>query len=101
MLIVTEEHWLRGIDYRVPFVGITLIIAHEFQTQRSYMQALGRVGRFNEPCKRMQVQGLVPVNEESDLVAFNALMTHWREIEAAKAERANSKKAARQAARRD
>ena len=80
MIIVIAEHWLRGIDYRAPYVGITLIIAQEFSMAHAYMQALGRVGRFNEPCKRVQIEDLVPVNAQSDLAAFNALMNHWKEI---------------------
>ena len=36
VIVECAEHWLRGIDYRAPFVGITLIIAQEFSTARAY-----------------------------------------------------------------
>ena len=45
---------MRGVDYRaaVGTEGISLLIMSSFDTTRAYVQALGRVGRFNEPSKR-------------------------------------------------
>lgn len=63
------------------------------------MQVMDRACRFNDFCKRLQVQGLIPVNATTNLADFNTLMTYWREIEYANVEQANSKIAAKQAAR--
>jgi hypothetical protein len=52
VLIVTSDVALmRGFDYRSS-TGIALFIAAKLPNKRSYMQALGRVGRYNEECTR-------------------------------------------------
>ena len=51
-----ENFGPRGVDFRAPkpSLGITLIIGGSFPDQRSYVQALMRVGRFNDECLRIQ-----------------------------------------------
>ena len=54
MLLVTDLVLMRGIDYRVKSgtMGISLLVMSGFCNKRSYVQALGRVGRFHEKAKR-------------------------------------------------
>ena len=53
VIVVTEPRLMRGFDYRsADKKGIALILCLGFGTQRGYRQALGRVGRFGDPCKR-------------------------------------------------
>ena len=73
-LIVTEEKLMRGIDYRVRKLlasaekedGIDLLICAPFNNKRARKQGLGRVGRGQEPCTRVQLEGIEDVNMESE-----------------------------------
>ena len=56
-LIVSKEKYMRGVDYRSIY-GIDLMIAKQLSNKRAYEQALGRVGRYGEPCSRYMVEGL-------------------------------------------
>jgi hypothetical protein len=59
VLIVTKPHLMRGLDYRsTEDGGIALFITKKFPSKRTFKQALGRVGRFDEPCKRYMVKSL-------------------------------------------
>ena len=63
---VTEQRLMRAFDYRgkplnpeesttaadVKRVPCSLLIAKSSPTMRDYVQALGRVGRYNDQCKR-------------------------------------------------
>ena len=67
LVIVIDEKDLRGIDIRAPRNGITFISTRCFSNQRAMQQALGRVGRFNDRCKRISVKGVPdfdPVGEQ-------------------------------------
>ena len=56
---------MRGVDYRSDPHGIDELIANQFPNQRAYLQGLGRVGRYNEPCERFILSGLnETVNKE-------------------------------------
>ena len=56
-LIVSEVDYMRGVDYRSNN-GIDLMIAKQLPNKRAYEQALGRVGRYGEPCSRHILEGL-------------------------------------------
>lgn len=65
VLLITENELTRGVDYRAAkdVKGISLLVMSESCNMRAYIQLLGRVGRFNEPCKRFLWFGLEePVN---------------------------------------
>ena len=53
IVVVTDPTLMRGVDYRVckdatDTIGISLLVMARFDTQRSYVQGLGRVGRYDE-----------------------------------------------------
>ena len=49
---------MRGIDYASSERnGIELLVASPFPTTRDYVQGLGRVGRYSEPCARYKWVG--------------------------------------------
>ena len=58
VVIVTKQELMRGVDYRIAEEarkdtdGISLLIHNTFDSRRSYIQGLGRVGRYNEKCQR-------------------------------------------------
>ena len=54
--LVSEEYGVRGLDYRSyeNSLGICMIIASPFSDQRTRIQGLMRVGRYNEQCLRIQ-----------------------------------------------
>lgn len=51
VLIVTDAELLRGFDYRCSF-GIVLFMGSAVDSSRALHQALCRVGRYGEYCKR-------------------------------------------------
>ena len=58
---------MRGVDYRVlqghgDTQGIALFIMTRFDTQRAFIQGLGRVGRYGEEERRFVLEGLMPVS---------------------------------------
>ena len=64
-LVVVNQPWaMRGVDYRAPSAGITLLIARQFETTRDATQGLARVGRLGDPCLRLIVSGLSLVDDE-------------------------------------
>ena len=48
---MTDELLMRGVDYRCE-AGIDLFIDTPASNERAYLQALGRVGRYNDVCTR-------------------------------------------------
>ena len=54
VVLITDPELSRGIDYRAAegTVGIALLVMSSVQSQRAFIQLLGRVGRYREPCKR-------------------------------------------------
>ena len=70
-VIQTDLDAMRGVDYKSKD-GIILYIARQFPNTRAYNQALGRVGRYIEPCERyLSPDVLQPVDrlEELKLIA--------------------------------
>ena len=60
---------MRGVDYNsVSGKGIDLLIARGLPNHRALIQALGRVGRYSEPCGRYRLPDLDQlVNEHEQL----------------------------------
>ena len=58
VLLITQPELARGVDYRAcnddDTLGIALLVMSEVDNERAYIQLLGRVGRFKEPCKRFK-----------------------------------------------
>ena len=49
---------MRGLDYRTKNRnGLALLIASPLSSERAFMQALGRVGRYDSSCKRFILRG--------------------------------------------
>ena len=67
---MTDADLMRGVDYRVEpgTEGISLLLMSGFESTRAYIQALGRVGRFDERSKRFLWKELKdPVNKLSEI----------------------------------
>ena len=77
-LIITSNSilLLRGVDYRC-HTGADLLIAESLPSERSLVQALGRVGRANDDCERYLLKSIKPVNvgKENELVGDLKKMT--------------------------
>ena len=60
LYVVSDPALMRGVDYRAAngTMGISLLIMSGFDSDRAYIQALGRVGRFGELYKRFIWDGL-------------------------------------------
>ena len=52
VLLVSDPLLLRGFDFRSDS-GVALLLATPLDSKRAFMQALGRVGRMGEKCKRI------------------------------------------------
>ena len=57
---------MRGFDYRAPDNGISLVIARSFTTERELHQAMVRVGRHGDKCKRYNVAEVDEINKEEN-----------------------------------
>ena len=73
-LLVTKEELTRGVDYRAAkgTPGIALLVMSASPNQRAYLQLLGRVGRYREPCKRFiwdQLAAPVDLDQQIALLA--------------------------------
>ena len=53
---------MRGINYRAPSYGITLIVAKSFENAREADQGLKRVGRQDDPCDRILLKNVPLIN---------------------------------------
>ena len=58
LLYTKEQATMRGLDYRAPVNGISLVIAKSFVTERDLNQAMVRVGRHGDKCTRYCVVGV-------------------------------------------
>ena len=92
--IVTQKRLMRGFDYRgTPIDNATatlpcedstsrtklsLLLACSADTERDYIQALGRVGRYGDACARYRLHGVAKVDEDKqdqrDAVLMNTLV---------------------------
>ena len=82
---------MRAIDYRAPTLGIMLVKAKPFDHYRQAQQGLGRVGRNNDPCKRVIIKGINLVDEDKKIAYHAHLMEYYRSY-AAKTFRVSKKK---------
>ena len=73
VVVVTEPLMMRGLDYRSAS-GFILVIATQLKNHRAFMQALGRVGRYEEPCERYIEPGLEPVDNVAETTMFGKLL---------------------------
>lgn len=85
VLIVTDPTLMRGFDYRCE-TGMALFIGRKFDSERSRLQALGRVGRYGERCVRTADEQL------KTLVDADAAVTLSNRMEALKIKQANALK---------
>jgi len=74
LVITTDERHLRGVDLRAPKNGLTFISTRPFSSYRARQQALGRVGRFGDPCYRVVLDGVAEVDRQSELQAFSQIV---------------------------
>ena len=63
-LVSTNLEAMRGIDYRAPTNGITLLICKSFYHMREANQAGYRVGRQTDSCKRLILKDLNIINKQ-------------------------------------
>lgn len=63
VLLISDPKLARGVDYRAAegTTGIALLVMSECESERAYVQLLGRVGRYKEPCLRFVWSGLASV----------------------------------------
>jgi hypothetical protein len=54
LLIATDSFAMRGIDYRSKCNTMFLVVARQFPCTREALQGVARVGRFDDPCKRIK-----------------------------------------------
>jgi hypothetical protein len=88
---------MRGVDYRAPLTGITLIVALPFRHEREAIQALARVGRYKEPCARYLLAGIDLIDELQCAAYIAELLTYSnssKRVQAKKASNLNRKVAA-------
>ena len=52
--MITDPTLTRGVDYRAAegTTGIALLVMSACVSERAYVQLLGRVGRYRDPCRR-------------------------------------------------
>ena len=63
VLVTSDESHMRAYDYRaVDGLGIALFIDKPLSCKRTLIQALGRVGRYGEPCRRFIRTGMKPID---------------------------------------
>lgn len=54
LLLAADSFAMRGIDYRSKSNPMFLVIAQQFPCIREALQGIARVGRFGDPCRRIQ-----------------------------------------------
>jgi hypothetical protein len=96
-LLVSLDFGMRGVDYRAPLTGITLIVALPFRHEREATQALARVGRYKEPCARYLLDGVDLIDKLQCAAYIAGLLTYSnssKRVQAKKASNLNRKVAA-------
>ena len=71
--MITDPTLARGVDYRAAegTIGIALLVMSACVSERAYVQLLGRVGRYKDPCLRFVLSGLeqvIDLKEQARLV---------------------------------
>ena len=74
--VITDPELTRGVDYRAATgtLGIALLVMSSSQSERAYVQLLGRVGRYKEPCLRfvwseLDSEDVIDCYEQAKLLA--------------------------------
>ena len=82
ILVVTDAELMRGVDYRsAKNAGISLLIMGAFASTRAFVQGLGRVGRYTEPCQRFLHSDLKSAVDDDSQAAIIGLLksrTRWQ-----------------------
>ena len=58
---------MRGTDFRAPTTGLALVMDRGLESERDVQQALGRVGRFGEKCRRLAVTDVNLIDPDLNL----------------------------------
>lgn len=74
VLVAHEETAMRGFDYRSPDCQMTLVIDKSFTNVREAIQGRGRVGRWDDPCKRIRFSDVSLVDQETQLKCSGVLL---------------------------
>ncbi len=82
LVVTTSDFGLRAFDYRGNNIGITLIIAKSLAHERDALQAMSRVGRWDEPCKRI-VAGETEVVDIASAFAYSTRLNKYNNEKAA------------------
>ena len=82
-LLLADEPYIamRGLDYRAPLNGITLLIAKSFPHKRAVLQAAYRVGRQQDPCQRIVLSKVDLIDAEDERKYKAKLMGFLRTTE--------------------
>ena len=75
---------MRGVDYRAPGTGITLVVAKSFSNVRDADQGLKRVGRFKDACHRVLVEGVSLVDAALEDLYQIGLLDAYRKLSGVK-----------------
>ncbi len=76
LVVATHPEAMRGVDYRSPVIGITLLVGKSFANSREADQGLKRVGRLKDPYSRITIERIPlvdPLQEglyKTELLAF-------------------------------
>ena len=66
-VIIIDQRHARGVDFRaMDNFGLDLLVAAGVANQRSLIQLGGRVGRYDQPCKRFILDGVSPIREAEE-----------------------------------
>jgi len=68
------EKSMRGLDFRAPRLGMTLLVAAPFSTPRDLSQGLSRVGRFGDSCLRVKVGAFEDVDRVKNADVMKRLL---------------------------
>ena len=86
VLLITQKRLTRGVDYRVKknsdTKGIALLVMSASSSKRAYIQLLGRVGRYQEECRRYKWDQLeYGVDLNAQALLMNKLRNCVRSLE--------------------
>lgn len=82
LIITTSSFGLRAFDYRGNKIGITLIIAKSLAHERDALQAMSRVGRWDEPFKRI-VAGDTDIIDKVSAFTYSTRLNKYNNSKAA------------------
>ena len=75
IVLQTDETYMRGHHYDTQDErGIALLMAAPCSSERAYIQALGRVGRYGKPCLRYIVDGVDRFDDSGNAAAIGAVL---------------------------